>query len=168
MGVYWVFLISNKKGHDTKDYYSYVVNTNTDDFQMVWNSKDGTRYGSIEKWKLAVEREGKELLFAMNGGMYEPGGKPKGLYIDNEKRVVDIDQKESGYGNFYMQPNGVLFVSKDGKAGLCKTADYGVREKIRYATQSGPMLVIDDKLNAKFRLGSDSKHIRNGSLSRNQ
>jgi len=66
-----------------------------------------------------------------------------------------------GYGNFYMQPNGV-FSAADGMAAIFPTAKAGTLEAKGYATQSGPMLVVDGAINAAFKQGSANVHIRNG------
>ena len=53
---------------------------------------------------------GKELVFAMNGGMYLPNLSPQGLYIENGKVIKQLDKTQEAYGNFYLQPNGVFLI----------------------------------------------------------
>ncbi len=68
----------------------------------------------------------------------------------------------SGYGNFYLKPNGVFAITKDGIPIICKTDDFTNADNINYATQSGPMLVIDGQIHPAFRHGSPNLNIRNG------
>ena len=69
---------------------------------------------------------------------------------------------KGGWGNFHLLPNGVFWIKGD-RVGVTETKQYLAR-KIRpdYATQSGPMLVIDGKLHHRFLKDSDSRKIRNG------
>ena len=61
-----------------------------------------------------------------------------------------------------MQPNGILSITKEGKPTICKTDDFVSDKGIKYATQSGPMLVSEGIMNSKFNKGSSNVHIRNG------
>ena len=60
-----------------------------------------------------------------------------------------------------MQPNGIFYITEDKKGVVCKSTDFE-NKNIQYATQSGPMLVIDGKLHPKFNEGSKNLNIRNG------
>jgi uncharacterized protein YigE (DUF2233 family) len=65
-------------------------------------------------------------------------------------------------GNFFLQPNGVLGWNKK-KAFILTTQQYSQRDfNVEYVTQSGPMLVIDRKINSLFLPDSQSNKIRNG------
>ncbi|MCE3260121.1 MAG: hypothetical protein K0S12_1762, partial [Bacteroidetes bacterium] len=44
----------------------------------------------------------------------------------------------------------------------CETGDFKTSSAVDYATQSGPMLVINGKLHPDFREGSKNLNIRNG------
>lgn len=67
-----------------------------------------------------------------------------------------------GLGNFFLQPNGVLGWNKK-RAFILTTQQYSRRDfNVDYATQSGPMLVIDGKINSLFLPDSQSNKIRNG------
>ena len=64
--------------------------------------------------------------------------------------------------NFYKKPNGIFFVGPDG-AGILETGAYlDAAPAARYATQSGPLLVIDGALHPAFIDGSDDRKPRNG------
>lgn len=118
--------------------------------------------GNIGKLKAFVERKGQHLRFAMNGGMYMEDLRPLGLYIEKGRTLRKLITKTKGYGNFYLHPNGVFGIDTKGKAFIVTTSAYGDRPGVRYATQSGPMLVVDGAINAAFTKGSANVQIRNG------
>ncbi|MCS3799668.1 phosphodiester glycosidase family protein [Niastella sp. OAS944] len=67
-----------------------------------------------------------------------------------------------GSGNFYLQPNGVFYITTDNKAVICKTSDFKKSSKTKYATQSGPLLIVDGAINSVFTKGSSNTNVRNG------
>ncbi len=142
--------------------YGFTADLKTDAIQFVWKNSKGNRYASLGSWQEQLKSDGQKLVFAMNGGMYSADGSPKGLYIENGKTLSEIDLLGKGYGNFYMQHNGVLFITSHNKAGICISSEFSSMQNINYATQSGPMLLINGDINSHFRLGSDNKNIRNG------
>lgn len=86
------------------------------------------------------------------------------LFRAIEKCIVKtpIDTTQNDYGNFYLQPNGIFYLTMDNTPKICTTMHFQMNDTINYATQSGPMLVIDGKLHSKFNEGSPNVHIRNG------
>ncbi len=101
-------------------------------------------------------------LFATNAGMYTTHNSPKGLYIENKKEQVHIDLKHREGTNFYMQPNGVFLLTK-GKALVVVSEEFkNYKDSTLYATQSGPMLVYNGKINEHFTQGSLNLNIRSG------
>ena len=98
----------------------------------------------------------------MNGGMYRKDQSPQGLYIENGHVKSPLDTLQKGYGNFYLQPNGVFYITKENDPVICVTKTFKQTKNIKYATQSGPMLVIDGKLHEKLTKGSKNLNIRNG------
>ena len=66
-----------------------------------------------------------------------------------------------GPGNFGLLPNGVFCVA-DRFAVIESRAFAAAPPQCRFATQSGPMLVIDGALHPRFLPESDSTYIRNG------
>jgi uncharacterized protein YigE (DUF2233 family) len=150
------------KNYDTKRILTYEVNPKTEQLQFFWKNPQGAIYSNAKKLKEQLEASGQKLIFAMNGGMYLKDQSPQGLYIEKGTIVKPLDTLKKGYGNFYLQPNGVLYLTKNKEAIVCKTKHFISTENIQYATQSGPMLVIDGKLHKKFTKGSKNLHIRNG------
>jgi prepilin-type processing-associated H-X9-DG protein len=130
------------------------------DLRLFLNGADGQPYGGFTGIDEDLAPKGQHLAFAMNAGMFQPDQSPVGLYIEQgqeKHRIVTGD----GPGNFGLLPNGVFCIGPrlrviESRAFAAKPAN------CRYATQSGPMLVIDGKLHPAFRADSASFHIRNG------
>ena len=96
----------------------------------------------------------------MNAGMYHEDRDPVGHYVEDgaqEMRVISSD----GPGNFGLLPNGIFCISD--LLGVYETLDFIAQAPdCTYATQSGPMLVINGALHPRFIENSDSLNIRNG------
>ena len=102
----------------------------------------------------------EEVAFAMNAGMFDDQGRPIGLMIEDGREVHRINRREGG-GNFHLMPNGVFLVRKDGSADVVESSRYEPSPDIAFATQSGPMLLIDGKLHPKFEADGQSRFTRN-------
>lgn len=128
---------------------------------LALNDDNGQPYGNLPNFIKSQKNKGIEPIFAMNAGMYDAQNQPVGLYIENGKQIKKLNTA-SGYGNFHMKPNGVFFI-KGRKAGVRETSRY-TRQNPRadFATQSGPMLVMDGKLHPRFQPDSRSFKVRNG------
>ncbi len=102
------------------------------------------------------------ISFAMNAGMYHTNFAPVGLYIENSKQLKSLNLEQNQFGNFFMQPNGVA--AWNGTKALIHTTQQFKNSDFKptYATQSGPMLVINGMINPNFVKKSDSLKIRNG------
>jgi uncharacterized protein YigE (DUF2233 family) len=101
------------------------------------------------------------LVLVMNAGMYKIDQSPQGLYIQESKLIQRTNKVQNAYGNFYMQPNGVFYIQNDTPK-IIQTSVLKLDSNISYATQSGPMLVVDGKKHLKFMEGSKNLNIRNG------
>ena len=128
-----------------------------EDLQLFLRDDAGEILGSFS----AVEaNEGRDLLFAMNAGMYHDDRAPVGHYVEDgieEMRVIS----SAGPGNFGMLPNGVFCIG-DGVNVIETDFFRSEPQDCTFATQSGPMLVIDGALHPRFIEGSDFTNIRNG------
>jgi uncharacterized protein YigE (DUF2233 family) len=142
----------------------YVVcsfDARRDDIRVYWKSINGAPYGGFSGLEDALKAQGRQLRFAMNGGMYESDLSPVGLFIEDGKLKHKADLRD-GPSNFHLKPNGV-FYSGDGIAGVMETARFLANgPKARFATQSGPMLVIDGRIHPKILPSGTSAKIRNG------
>lgn len=160
---------SSIKGFDTqqviyknKKYDIVKIDLRKVDVNLYWKNSDGELIRSLKNLKKEVESEGKELMFGMNAGMYLKNRNPQGLFIQNGKTIKSLDTIQSGYGNFYLQPNGVFFI-KNKKAGVIPTTNFHSKNiQPDFATQSGPMLLINGKVHPIFKEGSKHLNIRNG------
>jgi uncharacterized protein YigE (DUF2233 family) len=132
------------------------------DLRLFLNDPEtGTLLGSFAGVDVHLAKAGERLAFAMNAGMYHGDRRPVGLYIEGGQEFAPLVTRE-GPGNFGLLPNGV-FCLRDGRAEVIETLRYAQeRPDCRYASQSGPMLVIDGALHPRFIEGSDSRFIRNG------
>lgn len=139
----------------------YTVDTKTQDLQLYWKNEKGETLKSIQNLMNYLESKNLTLTFAMNGGMFNKDLSPQGLFIQNKQTVAALDTS-NGNGNFYLKPNGVFYITTDNLPIVCKTTDFKDNGKIKYATQSGPMLVIDGQIHSAFKDGSTSLYIRNG------
>jgi len=132
-----------------------------EDLRLFLTAPDGRPYGSFDRLAGALAEGGKRLLFAMNGGMYHPDRRPVGLYLEDFRQEARIVTSE-GPGNFGLLPNGV-FCFGDGVLSVIESRRFKEDPPdCRYASQSGPMLVIGGRLHPRFLAGSASRHIRNG------
>ena len=126
--------------------------------RLYLNNQQGQPYARLSALQSALEQP---ALMLMNGGMYHDDLAAVGLYVENGTRRKKISTK-GGFGNFHLLPNGVFWVKGD-QLGVTETTKYIARKlKPDFATQSGPMLVIDGKLHHRFLKDSDSLKIRNG------
>jgi uncharacterized protein YigE (DUF2233 family) len=138
---------------------------------LVWkNPITNNRYSSIGK-VLKCYADSSDILMALvaNAGMYTPDGAPQGLYLENGVQLVPLDTAgRQGNLNFYLKPNGVFWLDKSGLAHIQTTEQFQANQRENmllcpyFATQSGPMLVINGKIHPSFRYGSKNLNIRNG------
>ncbi|WP_412507624.1 phosphodiester glycosidase family protein [Roseovarius sp. SYSU LYC5161] len=103
----------------------------------------------------------RPLLFGMNAGMYHSDRRPVGHYVENGRTLSPVISRD-GPGNFGLLPNGV-FCIRENSARVIETRRFTADSpECDFATQSGPMLVINGQLHPRFLPDSDSRYIRNG------
>ncbi len=133
-----------------------------DDLRLFWKGPDDRPFGSLGAVADVLRKQGERLVFAMNAGMFREDQSPVGLYVEKSRLVHNADTRGDGATNFHMKPNGVFWIG-DGIAGVTETGRYlAAPPAARYATQSGPMLVIDGRIHPKIRPDGTSAKIRNG------
>jgi len=129
--------------------------------RLFWKKPDGHPYGYPSSLPRTLGNHSGRLLFATNGGMYHPDKSPVGLYVEQGRELVRANTR-AGPGNFHMRPNGVFYVSGE-IAGVLETGSFIKRRlQVDFATQSGPMLVIDGKVHARFARSGGSRKYRAG------
>jgi uncharacterized protein YigE (DUF2233 family) len=121
----------------------------------------GVPYRSFTALETELGPHGRDVAFAMNAGMFDEHGQAIGLFVEDGRQLHRINLRNGG-GNFHLLPNGVFIVRKSGKTEVLPSSSYIASTDIRFATQSGPMLVIDGKINPKFDPDGESRNMRNG------
>lgn len=138
-----------------------------EDLRLFWRGPDGRPLRTFDALSRALQGEGRALLFAMNGGMYERDFSPVGLHIELGRTLSPLNTKTvtgrpSQIPNFYKKPNGVFYWGA-GKAGVLEAGAFRARKpEAAFATQSGPMLVIEGTLHPAFIEKSRDFKPRNG------
>jgi uncharacterized protein YigE (DUF2233 family) len=149
---------------------SYTVcsfDPSKDDLRTFWHNNQGTPYRTFSALAEDLKDKGKSLHFAMNGGMYQVDLRPVGLYVENGRvltpaNTVTRTGAPSQIPNFYKKPNGVFYIGK-GRAGILETGRFlAEKPETNFATQSGPMLVIDGAIHPAFIVDSNDRKPRNG------
>jgi len=149
------------------DYTICRFDVATDDLRLFWKDAAGVLYKTFDALAGALKGEGLTLAFAINGGMYGEDFVPTGLYMENgrtlvEANTVTVPGSGAQVPNFYKKPNGVFFIG-GGKAGVMETEAFGkAKPKAAFATQSGPMLLIDGKIHPAFIENSSDLKPRDG------
>ncbi|WP_436080980.1 phosphodiester glycosidase family protein [Pararhizobium sp. LjRoot235] len=147
--------------HLTQAYAVCSFSPAASEIRIFHRGRDGLPYAGFENLSRDLRQEGEYLEFAMNGGMYESDLSSVGLLVTDGVERKPIDRGKS-WGNFYLKPNGVFFLQDD-RSGVMETEAYvAAGVKPDFATQSGPMLVIEGALHPAFLPQSDSLQIRNG------
>lgn len=156
-----IFVFAQRQINTDNRFVSYIVDTKKQNIKLYWKNDKQENFKSIQNLKLWLEKNQMKLVFAMNAGMYRKDNSPQGLFIDNQKTITPLDTT-NGNGNFYLKPNGVFYITVDNLPIICNTTNFVDNEKVKYATQSGPMLVIDGQIHSAFKAGSTNLNIRNG------
>lgn len=124
---------------------------------------EDTPFRSVEALAEELGEEGAGIALAMNGGMFDPDGDPIGYYVEDGRRLTVLNENE-GPGNFHMLPNGVFFGENTfGPWHVWPTPRFArdVQGRPDFATQSGPMLVIDGELHPDIDPDGTSHKLRN-------
>jgi len=144
--------------YEHNEYTVCEVDLRRQSVKLFWKKPDGHPYEYLSSLPPALGSHSQCLLFATNGGMYHPDNSPVGLYIEEGRELVPANTS-AGPGNFHMRPNGVFYVTGE-VAGILETRSFIIeKSRVDFATQSGPMLVIDGEVNARFvRYGGSMKY----------
>jgi uncharacterized protein YigE (DUF2233 family) len=139
------------------------VDLNVERLELFWRDEAARPYRQFSALRDALAMKGKQLVFAVNAGMYQPNFSPVGLFVAEGRELVPLNH-HVGSGNFSQQPNGVFLV--EGSSARVMTTDEYASEhpKPWLATQSGPMLVHNAEITASAVMSPNSnwRKIRNG------
>ena len=122
---------------------------------------DGEPYGSFAALSESLATRGETLAFAMNAGMYGEDLKPIGLYVEDGRTLKKANRRD-GPGNFHLKPNGVFFIDGESGGVMETEAFLAAGFTPRFASQSGPMLVVNGVIHPKFSETGTSLQRRNG------
>ena len=119
-----------------------TVETGRGALRLYLRDSAGQPYATFSQLAAALAQTKQTLVFAMNAGMFEQDLSPVGLYVEGGAQRKAANTRD-GPGNFHMKPNGVFWFGPSG-AGVMETRAYlDAHLHPAFATQSGPMLVID-------------------------
>ncbi|HEY1735330.1 MAG TPA: phosphodiester glycosidase family protein [Methylovirgula sp.] len=153
--------IADDETHYVVCSYDMRQNKHGGELRLFLSDPKGHPYGGFAALQTDLQQRGLNLAFAMNAGMYGEDLKPIGLLVEAGHQIHPVNEHE-GSGNFHLKPNGVFYFNAH-TAGVLETQaflDSGVKPD--YATQSGPMLVIDGNIHPKIEATGTSEKIRNG------
>lgn len=150
-----------KESYEGNGYTVCRFDLRQDHLQLFSLDAQGEPYGSFSALAMDLQDKGESLVFAMNAGMYGEDLKPIGLYVEGGRTLKKLNRR-NGPGNFHLKPNGVFFIDGD-RGGVMETEAFarsGLRPQ--FASQSGPMLVVDGRIHPKFSETGTSLQRRNG------
>ncbi len=137
------------------------VDLRQDRLKLFLKDSAGTPYNFFRRVEQSLAGVGQRLLFAMNAGMFREDYTPVGLLVLDGQQVHRLNLA-TGYGNFYLKPNGVFVLGASG-AKIVETTEYrALAEPSTFATQSGPLLVHQGQVNSNLNPQGNSRLIRNG------
>ncbi|MFK8101929.1 MAG: phosphodiester glycosidase family protein [Saprospiraceae bacterium] len=154
-----------KKGNDSIYFDVYFVDLDHSELNFYHEKPSGEKIKNIKTLKTFLESGKQKLLFATNGGMFNPEYEPVGFYLENgiEKYPLNLKKGGNKFTNFYdLAPNGVFYIQQDNKCGIVPRHTFTKVENVKHATQSAPMLIVNKEINKKFNSKSKSVNIRNG------
>jgi uncharacterized protein YigE (DUF2233 family) len=160
-------IFARKYQKNEHDYDCVIVNPNStkNKIDFLWKGDDGKILGSFGQSIAHLKKHKKTPLMLMNAGIFDEQHSPMGAFYTNGKKICKFNDKE-GTGNFFMNPAGVFIIEHSGAIKI-KTKEAFLKDiadtiHIKYATQSGPMLVINGKIHSVFNPNSTNRYIRNG------
>jgi uncharacterized protein YigE (DUF2233 family) len=137
------------------------VSIGSDRLQLFLKDDSGAPFTSFLRLGQALTTRGEQLTFAMNAGMYREDYTPVGLLVSEGRQLHRLNLA-TGFGNFYMKPNGVFVLTASG-ARIVESSEYrSLPDPAMLATQSGPLLVQDGRINSALNPQGTSRLIRNG------
>ena len=153
------FATPEKKVVDGVTYH--ILHAKPADVRVVWKDAKGGQLETFPQATAYLTAIGATPDTIMNGGIYEPGGIPSGLLIQDSRELHPLNLRD-GKGNFFLKPNGIFLISDKGAAVIDSTEYPPAGAKITQAVQSGPRLLRNGKVHPQFRADSTNRLHRNG------
>ena len=77
-----VFVFAINDQTDKSRFISYEVDTKRQEIKSYWKNDNNENFRGIQNLKLWLEKNKKNLVFAMNAGMYKHDNSPQVLFIE--------------------------------------------------------------------------------------
>jgi len=139
----------------------FAFNKNEASIEMFLDDEQGKRLKNFKKLQKYLGKRAQTVDFVTNAGIFNKDYSPTGLYIEKGKVRYPLNLADAK-GNFFLKPNGVFFLT-DQQAFVVKSEAFPKDiTDIKYATQSGPLLVLNDTIHPAFNEGSKNVYIRSG------
>lgn len=147
---------------ETTRFIVCTLDTRRDELRLASRDADGSYLRSFTRLAEELGADAGRVRFAMNAGMFNDQGAPIGLFVAHGDEQQSISLTD-GPGNFHMKPNGVFWQEENGLLHVDTSTAYAAEPRaVRWATQSGPMLVIDGVLHPRIQHDGPSRFVRNG------
>jgi uncharacterized protein YigE (DUF2233 family) len=139
------------------------VDVHKEHVQLFLHDENGQPFNYFDRLADWLRVRGQKLVFAMNAGMYHSDFSAVGLFVAGGRQFTPLNTN-NGDGNFFLKPNGVFAITKQGARVLAASEYLGYQSQgyVLLATQSGPLLVHNGKLHPVFKANSTSRLLRNG------
>lgn len=141
------------------------IDMRRDKLQMFWKDERKALLGKFSVLQTWLRARGETLVCATNAGIYGKDYRPIGLYVEDGVVLRKLNIRKNAYGNFYLQPNGV-FAIRNHRAEIIDTDRFFIEQAVLmsdvlFATQSGPLLIRNGRINAAFSPDSSNRLVRN-------
>jgi len=123
--------------------------------RMYWKDTTGIPYMTFER----LLKTNKNIAFITGIGKFSGAFSSMGLYIENGQLLHPIKTVQNTKVNLEIQPCGVFQINSTG-ASIAPLQAKRAYKNATWAIQSGPMLLIDGRINAA--LPKRTKALRNG------
>jgi len=84
-----------------------VLRAHPQAIRVIWVDAEGNQLRTFPEVARYLATEKIELDTLMNGGIFEPGGVPSGLLVQDGRELRPVNRNE-GKGNFFLKPNGIF------------------------------------------------------------
>ena len=139
----------------------HILITTPGSVRILWKDDAGNPLRTFEETARHLESQDIEIDTLMNGGIFEPGGVPSGLLIQDGRELRPVNRNR-GEGNFFLKPNGIFLIGPRGAA-VIDTDEFPLADfEVRQAVQSGPLLMRRGVIHPAFNPGSPNRLHRNG------
>lgn len=130
----------SKTNHVPYTLHVFKIDPGKFDFKPLWATPD--RYQSIRKMV-----ENSEAVLGVNSNFFDENGKPLGLIVSDGQTLHPF-KDISWWGIFYFIRN---------QPHLIHSSQWKMDEKISYAVQTGPRLVVNGKVSSQLKPNQSQK-----------